>query len=499
MPNLIATDSIETDPNNPRRFHEFAFQVIVESLRVFGFLLPIYATPAGKILSGNQRHKATQELGWEQVPAETPQIIEFGSEQFQEVCISILSNLIVADRDSEHFVPHLSFDDATQLLEQLKALPDVEDRFPCMQAKETVVTELAEANPDIGVAALGAKASRIAVRDYKIRVPIVTDSNLKVICGRSRLTGAMHDSERTWPVVQVHEHVALAARCLNLATMEFDWDSYKDVYRCSPWLNKTYTRPSLGIGMTEWSSPGVLMVDFSLEDPAMKQRWIEEHGKYVCDLGAGHLTESAYLNSHGIRAVPFEPFILPPDQARPDLELSRKFGRKFLKEIARGRDFDSVFLSAVLNQVPFKEDRILVLTLAHALCSSTSTFYAKTLDHRQYRLALKRPRHGSTGFVLNGPEPGTLITTLASGRPVVQKFHNQDEMRELCNPFWADVFVKRDRSNIWAKCRAPRKLDRKRLREAIEFEFDMPFWTGDSLDLVDEAIAAFEKRLRIKL
>ncbi len=37
------------------------------------------------------------------------------------------------------------------------------------------------------------------------------------------------------------------------------------------------------------------------------------------------------------------------------------------------------------------------------------------------------------------------------------------------------------------------------LRAALTFEFDLPYPDGDRMGLVDEAIAAFEKRLGVSL
>jgi hypothetical protein len=48
-------------------------------------------------------------------------------------------------------------------------------------------------------------------------------------------------------------------------------------------------------------------------------------------------------------------------------------------------------------------------------------------------------------------------------------------------------------------CANPRKIDKKKLKAALAFEFDLPYPDGSRMGLVAEAEAAFSKRLGIKL
>lgn len=496
---MTAIDNLWTDPANPRETIPEILEVIKESLRVFGFLLPVFVTENGKILSGNQRHKCAAALNLAEVPAAIPHISKKKSVTFQETCISILSNLIVSDGDVEHHVPHMTLDSASKLLEELKKLPDADDMYPVMSAQSIAVADLAEANPACSTGSTTARSGRVARRDYKIVLPVVATSELEILSGISRINGALYDGVQEWPVVICDTAPDLCRQVLNAAAMEFDFTAIKDVIRSAPWLNKIYTRRTLGLGMIQWSCPGGRIKTFRLEDPETKKNWIAEHGLYVADLGAGHLTESADHDLHGIKSVPFEPFVIPPGKWSPDWETSREFTQKFLREISRGRKFDSVFLSAVLNQVPFREDRVKLLTVAHALCDRSTTFYCKTLGYSLINTQKTRPIHGSTSFVIDGTEPGTVLTSIPSGRPLIQKFHTKEELEELVRPLWADAEITSKRSNVWAKGKSPRKVNPAALREAIEFEFDLPFWTGETLDLVDEALEAFSRRLRINL
>ena len=54
-------------------------------------------------------------------------------------------------------------------------------------------------------------------------------------------------------------------------------------------------------------------------------------------------------------------------------------------------------------------------------------------------------------------------------------------------------------NNINATCASARPVDAVRLREAIEFEFDLPYPDGTRMDLVKCAMDSFSQRLQIIL
>ena len=60
---LIDIDSLNPSTYNPRTADPRRLDLIELSLRKLGFLLPIYATPDGEIISGHQRHHVAKRLG----------------------------------------------------------------------------------------------------------------------------------------------------------------------------------------------------------------------------------------------------------------------------------------------------------------------------------------------------------------------------------------------------------------------------------------------------
>jgi DNA modification methylase len=63
-----AIDELTPDPTNPRRHSQKQIRQIAESIRIFGFNVPILIDRAGKVIAGHGRLLAAGELGLTQVP-----------------------------------------------------------------------------------------------------------------------------------------------------------------------------------------------------------------------------------------------------------------------------------------------------------------------------------------------------------------------------------------------------------------------------------------------
>ncbi len=85
-----------------------------------------------------------------------------------------------------------------------------------------------------------------------------------------------------------------------------------------------------------------------------------------------------------------------------------------------------------------------------------------------------------------------------SDSPKVQKYHTPEEFYRLFKSAFVSVQVAYECSvNVSAVAQG--NLGHAGLREALEFDFNLPYPDGSRMDLVTEAIAAFEQRLKVKL
>src|SRR5438874_2458732 len=61
-------DELKPDPTNPRSHSKKQIQQIANSIRAFGFNVPILIDRDGNIIAGHGRWLACRELGWSEVP-----------------------------------------------------------------------------------------------------------------------------------------------------------------------------------------------------------------------------------------------------------------------------------------------------------------------------------------------------------------------------------------------------------------------------------------------
>jgi hypothetical protein len=241
---------------------------------------------------------------------------------------------------------------------------------------------------------------------------------------------------------------------------------------------------------------------FDIFNPKHRAAWVREHGTNILDFGAGHLTETKMLRRAGLSVTPFEPYHITRTEI--DKARSLELVREFLQAVADGAEWTSIFLASVLNSVPFQSDREHIAVLLAALCKPFTKVYAcaSSVGETGWRQVngkafLNKSNSGNIAFRLDY-EPGVRIGDFQE-KPKVQKYHTQKEFYQLWTPFFRSVSIRELSNNITAKCEHARPVDTDRLREAVEFEFDLPYPDGSRMGLVDEAKDAFSKRLGVAL
>ena len=68
---LVDIDSVKPSTYNPRTADPRRLDIIELSLRKLGFLLPIYSSEDGEIISGHQRHHVAKRMGLKKIPVAT--------------------------------------------------------------------------------------------------------------------------------------------------------------------------------------------------------------------------------------------------------------------------------------------------------------------------------------------------------------------------------------------------------------------------------------------
>lgn len=501
---LLSINAVNPSTYNPRIADPERLNLIELSLRKLGFLLPIYADQNGEILSGHQRHHVAYRMGINQVPVAFTKPLDLAERKAVNITFNRGTNDLSPDALSKTLTEALQRSNVHQLAETLPDLNINSSKFyPCLNVQTMPIQPLLLANSGRWVPY--ARNISKTLRGKGVVMPVVIDPDGKVVNGIGRLQMLAESSEKTVQVVQVgHAQAQLANIMLNLLSMDFNIHRrYDDLLRYNSFRRSRRTRNELGRGFVFAVIGAKPSYTLDLANPDHLKRWKAVHGSTVLDFGAGHLTETKMLQQVGIDCTPFEPYHITKGE-EIDKAASLEIVKAFLNGVRSGKRFNSIFISSVLNSVPFEGDRCQIVTLTAALADAKTRLFAVASSTQQTgwrNLNGAAPLNKCDSFQIAFKldyEPGIGLGDI-SKLPKVQKYHTVSEFRELFLTRWQEVKVNLAVENVQALCRNPRPLDRVALREAIAFEFDLPYPDGSRMGMVDVALAAFSTRLGVAL
>jgi hypothetical protein len=502
---LVNVKDIAPSTYNPRVADPKRLDLIELSLRKLGFLLPLYATPDGEIISGHQRHHVACRMGASQVPLAVTRPMDLAERKGVNVVFNRATNDLGQSDTVEKINTQLNAADVEKLAE---AVPDKEvdspEFFPCLNAKLHPIAPFLKANQ--GRWKNYALNLAKTLKRRGIAMPIVATRDYRVVNGIGRLQHYAELGEEQVPVVFVtDEEGKLAEAMLNYLSMDFDIHRrYEDLLRHNSFRRLRQVRESLGRGFIFAVAGDATAKSFDVTKPENRDRWIGKFGRCVLDFGAGHLHETRILRSLGVMVTPFEPYRVA-ESNEIDKEASVALAREFLHAIGTEKlRYSSIFISSVLNSVPFRADREHIVCICAALAHPTTRLYAVASASNHINIKQLNGYHSlnerqSSGVLFQlDYEEGITLGDIATS-PKVQKYHSQREFYDLFKLFFEKVSVDECNQNVQAICAKPLELNVKRLKAAIEFEFDLPYPDGSRMGLVEEAKRAFSERLGVKL
>lgn len=501
---IVRADSIKPATYNPRKVFENRLSLVELSLSRFGFLLPIYVDCDGEILSGHQRHYiATTRLNAKFVPVVRTRKLN----RSESRCINLLFNRATNDMttvaDSESLADVLAKSDIPARVAALPRLDVTSDEFfPIVQAEDIDVVDLLDRNPvwdDVGGVAMSIRMAEIG--ETSIMPIVVTKQGRQIVNGRARAAAAGKLGQATIRATSIPDaQYEEAAGLLNLLSMKYEVETtLADDLRANAFQAAPLVRHSMSVNstyeLTNYKSP------IRYFDPGKKEHaeaWLRHYGPNVLDFGAGNYLDASNMQAMGANAAAFEPYFAWDRQKAWDA--AEKW---FFSRVIDGREFDSIFLSNVMNTVPFESDRRKVVRIIAALASSRTIVYSTSRhitalaarnimgsDHN--RISLRSNSLRVTG------EAGMLVANCAV-KPCVQKFHSRSDLAQLWATEFQHVDANESSTHAFVRCSNPRPVDYRALVEALEFEFDLPWEDGERFNRVDRAIEVFEKRLGVDL
>jgi hypothetical protein len=483
---LVPIDSIKGAEYNPRSFDPKRFKLIKESLSKLGWLLPAYACN-GVLLSGHQRTRAWKELGHKEIPVVHVEGLSPEDMRGLNILFNVATNDFRRMKLSE------------QISNEVPVIPNQKRvTYPCMNYRMEGVEGLWM---KYGVSygdADGWQFTR-SMLTKGVLIPLVISSDGKIANGVKRLFAMAKAGIEQAPVVLTTMPARYIEHYLNKVSMDFDLKrTYSTQMRYGSFRRLRLKRDWLGHGFSAWIRMQEFarceLFDHTIPENAEKLR--RRFGDTIIDFGAGHLHETNMLRSIGITVHAFEPYHVT-NQDKPNLKSSRELTQKFLDEIGEGKKIDSVVISSVFNSVPFKEDREKIL----AICSSLSDkVFICTRAERdpQFQNAIGRTYYSETQFshanMIANYESNTILGEIISGAPKAQKFYTLNELKELISKYYYNVIGFDSGGNVYVHGSSAKPVDKKKLREALEFEFNLPYPNDESLGMEKEAIKTFKSK-----
>lgn len=485
--------SLTPDKTNPRKADPARTGLLTLSLKKLGFMMPLYQDAnSGLLLSGHQRLGVAGALQISKVP-----VITISIKQEDIKGVNILFNRVTNDFGA--------FDtgskahgklDLDSVIAAAEELPDFEGEnwfaINCkMERIGTLVKE--EAHRYDKKAAVAAES----LMRMGIHIPIVVSESGQVVNGIHRAFAALEAGVTSWPVIRIPDsHAVVALNFLNYLSMDFHVDDeFKSLIRYSAYRRPQNNRGAVPKAMRFWANGNRTLPDKDSYSVDYWRQFRDIHGLTVLDFGAGLGKAAPYLQTKGIKAHDFEPYRIDPegDVGVPSPTYSKQQAKRFLDAIADPQlKFDSIFLCSVLNSVPLPEDRLAVLAIVHALSTRATAIYGTCRDITDFNYEYGGIRQAN--YFTFDSEPGVRVGDVMRN-PKLQKFHTQEEAKDMFSRFWRGVEFWPGGNVFYFKLTAPKGVNPAVVAKALELEFDLPYSDGTSMGLVEHAKACFAKRL----
>lgn len=486
---------LHKDESNPRKPDVARLGLLRLSLSKLGFIMPVYATAAGMLLSGHQRFTVAGEMGCKKIPVVT---IDLNEKDIKGV--NILFNRATNDFNAfdtgSSSKERLSLDDVIAAAEEL---PDFEgEDWLALTSSEQDISGLGK--EDAGRYDKKATVLAGSVRKLGIRIPIVVSEGGQVVNGIHRLFDAKEAGEKTWPVITVPNELAkVALNFLNYLSMDFHVDDdFAKMMRYSAYRRPQNNRGNVPKAYRFWANGGRTLLDRDSYSTEYWREFRDLHGRDILDFGAGLCKVRPFLEERGMNCQDFEPYRIDPHGTvgTPSPAYSKIKAMDFLKAIEEGIPFTSIFLASVLNSVPFPQDRMAILAIVNALSSKDTCVYGTCRDISDFNYEYGGIRNAN--YFVFDTEPGVRIGDVMRN-PKVQKFHTKEEADNMFARLWNKRDYWPGGNVFYFKLSSPKGVNPKVLGQALEIEFDLPYADGTTMGLVATAKHAFSRRLGVKI
>lgn len=498
-------DRIRGAEYNPRVAHEDRLNDLEMSLLTLGFVLPLYVTPDGLLLSGHQRSKTARKLGYTKVPV----VVRQPPKEFEKG-VNILFNTATNDLGTRRAKD--VYNELRETVDSMAFSGDhVEiDTFPCLNMRKEKITKYADYCLQFSTDPAVVNGGKQLIHS-KFYMPLVVCGD-EVVNGVARWFGMYSGNFTHCDVVEIPpEHKDYAYMVLNLLSMDFNLQ----VDMADELRSNAFRRPSLNnyiVGLSRgWTYPvykrtvrnsvgntGEVHPDLDLlphKSDKVYRQFKAVYGDYIVDFGAGTLDDANTVNKSPLTVFPFEPFHCTGKknetelggEVTPDSDLSRLRCGEWLSIMKEhhesGKRIDSVVSSYMMNSIPHHKDRMACLAIIAALCTKDTDVYICGTGITTFKSRAK-----------NFVDP-SMETNMTLGKSLkafkVQKYFYPEELKKMLEVFFIQVEAVQVGGVCYAHAKYPRRPNPAVLAEALEIEFNLPYADGTTMDLVEEAKETF--------
>lgn len=139
---LVTVGKLLPAAYNPRKADSTRLEFVKMSLQKLGWLLPIYATPEGEILSGHQRHSVAVSMGYTHVPVVYVECIDDAKRKSLNIVFNKATNDMRKNSRVGDLYERLREYDYSFAKDIPDKIPNTPMAYPCMRCRKLSVSEL---------------------------------------------------------------------------------------------------------------------------------------------------------------------------------------------------------------------------------------------------------------------------------------------------------------------------------------------------------------------
>lgn len=468
----IKIANIIGDANNPRVLKENKSDLLSLSLRKYGLLSPLYISSRGMLLSGHQRTKVLSSLGEEFVYI--VEVKEIGNKSLTN-SLNFMFNKEMQGIESREEVDEQKLIDLKAKLEQL---PDIEDRYQSLKNMQLVEVEKIKTT-DIVTPKLINNSGTLH-KYFGIVLPLIVNEKFEILNGNARY----HYYSKKYKAIPCVVVPDMDASVFKLITGQYSFSGKHSNIRQEQ--RRHYVDHRFGKALRR------LILGNKAEDYSnvFFMHYIKKTMPNILDFGSGNGKQSAIFRKKGINITLFEPFVANWREGG-GISIKQTYDSisTTLDEIEKNRIFDMVKANAVINSIPFEDDRQKVILLLKFLAAGSSMLIVCGRGLLNLEQSIKK----GTAVRIEGMPDNVIVSS--KGKTKIQTFHTVRNLVEMLIDGSDNTYDTIDGSGVWIKVNKPvYKIDKKELMAAVEMEFSMEYNSRVFTDLLVRARKIFSDR-----